>query len=144
MLDDLAVDLENPKAHWNFGNEDFLGQICKIARRTLHMYTIIQQYTAQLLGQMPPPPQGRDAAATRTIYIYIYMGMSLSLSPLPVSHPHALDRTHRVQVAKRTLERYRLRLALRLGMSQNRLCCVDTDDVVTYVSCMVMYLDMSL
>jgi hypothetical protein len=36
VLDDLAVDLENPKAHWNYGNEDFLGQICKIARRMLY------------------------------------------------------------------------------------------------------------
>jgi hypothetical protein len=40
VLDDLAVDLENPKAHWNYGNEDFLGQICKIARRTLYICSL--------------------------------------------------------------------------------------------------------
>ena len=40
MLDAIAVDLENPKAHWNYGNEDFLGRICKVACRNLRRISL--------------------------------------------------------------------------------------------------------
>ena len=68
LADDVVIERLNPRRYWNFGSEDFIGKIKRIARKS-HPSTMARTVTQRYLLKMCLRWGGRDTSVRKQLAV---------------------------------------------------------------------------